>query len=324
MTKEITKNPLDSLPEEIKNEIQRDGMNYSRESVNMPPTIGVSTDDDTIGQFYIDEKDKEGETKREMLGKTLDIVLLKERKTFSYYNTDTKKLELFTNELDTYNGRVDYLTPVVLKGGEGDIIFEGSYEQFLEAKKTNWIDEAKSRDYVKSLLKQKTLLYVLIPSKDNKICRLFVNLSSAFGVDPSGGYLFKNPQAGSLEAIRNSKKGIAPYTYIVTLSNVRGEGSIPWRQLVFTVKEDVSPDKIMEMFNIKKELEEYFNTLDNYFGVKRLMSSERAQVKPDIKELNPGQELPTINVDEEEPVKNDSVSAGLESEDDIKIDQIPF
>ena len=166
---------LNDLPEEVRKEIIKDGQNYSSERMPLAPTVGISSEDETVGKFYIDYPEEDGG--RKLLEKELDVVIMKEKKTFSYYNETTKKLELFSNELDVANGKIPYLHPSVLKDNDGKPVFSGTYEQFLEAKKTNWIDERNTnKEYVKSLLKQKTLLYLYVPSQKeiNKIGRAHV------------------------------------------------------------------------------------------------------------------------------------------------------
>lgn len=308
---------LEGLPEEVRKEIISDGSKYSSERVPMAPTIGISSDDETVGQFYIDYSEEQGG--RQLLGKELDVVVMKEKKTFSYYNDVTKKLEMFSNEMDVANGKVPYLHPVILKDNDGQIIFDGTYEQFMAAKKEQWIDESnKNKDYVKSLLKQKTLLYVYVPSQKeigNGIARLFVNLSSSVGLDPAGGYLFQDPEPLSLEHLRNSKVGVAPYTYITRLSNIRGAGSIPWRQIKFQFLNDVPSDKIVEMFNIKREVEKYCDTMNAIFGTSKLAMSDNTpgtinQTERKVLADRADKELPVIQTDE---YNNDQ--SGLENVD---------
>jgi len=321
---------LEGLPEDIKREIMADGAQYSQERIPMAPTIGISSDDETVGQFYIDYPEDRGG--RKLMGKQLDIVIMKEKKTFSYYNEQTKKLELFSNEMDVANGKVPYLHPVVIKDNDGNVVFSGTYEQFIEAKKSLWIDpKSIGAQYQKSLLKQKTLLYVYIPfEKENNggIVRLFVNLSSSVGVDPNGGYMFKDPEPLSLEDLRKKKTGVAPYTYVVRLTNVRGEGSIPWRQLKFSYLTDVPSEKIVAMFNIKREVEKYCDAMNQMFGVLKLKMSDNnpamidQQEKKSLTDRVPTEdkeELPTIQI-EDEPIdfrkSNDDSS--------FRIEDIPF
>lgn len=326
---------LEGLPEDIKKEIMADGAQYSQERVPMAPTIGISSDDETVGQFYIDYPEERGG--RKLMGKELDLVIMKEKKTFSYYNDQTKKLELFSNEMDVANGKVPFLHPVVIKDNDGNVVFSGTYEQFIEAKKSLWIDpKSIASQYPKSLLKQKTLLYVYVPSeKENNggIVRLFVNLSSSVGVDPNGGYLFSDPEPLSLEDLRKKKTGIAPYTYVVRLTNVRGEGSIPWRQLKFSYLVDVPTDQIVSMFNIKREVEKYCDIMNQMFGVSKLQMSDNNQAMINQQEkkslaarvpIEAREELPTIQVDEPMEEQIDNITFGQAKNEGFDVSKIPF
>lgn len=309
---------LEGLPEDVREEIIRDGQDYASPKLPLAPTIGISLDDDTIGRFYLDQSEEEGG--KIMLEKELDVVIMKEKKTFSYYNKGTEALELFSNELDVSNGKVSYQHPVVLKDNNGDVVFAGTYEQFLEAKKTMWLNPTPSpKGFVGSLLKQKTLLYVHIPSL-NKIARLFVNLSSTVGVDPNGGYLFKDPAPDSLEYLRAKKTSIAPYTYVVRLSNVKGGGQIVWRQIKFTYLKDVDSTEVVKMFNLKREVEKYCDTMSSFFGINTSSAHATKQTTPSLEgaQPSPADELPTIQV-EDEPI-----DFGDSKEDDFDPSSIPF
>lgn len=293
---------LDGLSEEMREEIIKDGQAYASPRVPIAPTIGISLDDDTIGRFYIDQGEEAGG--KVMLDKELDVIILKEKKTFSYYNKGTDSLELFSNELDVSNGKVSYQHPVVLKNNNGDVVFSGTYEQFVEAKKTTWLNPvAGPSGYIGSLLKQKTLLYVAIPVLGNKIARLFVNLSSTVGLDPNGGYLFKDPAPDSLESLRAKKTSIAPYTYIVRISNVKGAGQIVWRQLKFSYLKDVDSTEVVKMFNLKREVEQYCDAMSSLFGINMNAAHTPKQSTPALEgaQPSPADELPTIQV-EDEPI----------------------
>jgi hypothetical protein len=321
---------LENLPEDIKKEIMADGAKYSSTKTPVAPTIGISTDDETIGQFYVDYGENDGGVK--FYGKEMHVVVMKERKTFSYYNDKSKKLELFSNEMDVVGGKVPYHHPVVIKDNNGEAVFSGTYEQFMEAKKEHWVDHSNQSDkYIKSLLKQKTLLYVWLP-EEKKIVRLFVNLSSSVGVDPAGGYMFSDPTPGSLEDLRKKKSGAAPYTYVVRLTNVKGGGEIAWRQIKFDYLVDVPADKIVDMFKIKREVEEYCDLMNEMFGVKKVMTVENSQktLPSQAKSINgPEGELPTIQVDEDIDFNQSDNQPPLESgspEDNEPFDvsKIPF
>lgn len=262
---------LDGLPDEVRKAIEQDGQNYTKSKLALAPTIGISTDDDTLGTFFINYPEAEGGKK--LLTKELDVVILKERKTYSYYNDKAKKLELFTNEIDMFNGFVPENHPVILKNEDGDVVFEGTHKDFQLAKKEMWMDKNHEGQYPKSLLKQKTLLYVYVPS-EQKIARLFANFSSTVGVDPNGGYLFDKPEPQSLEHLKDLKTGIAPYTYMITVTNIKGGGSLPWRQLKFNYKADLPAQHVLKMFEMKRELDKYCETMAVMNGV------DPSKVKP--------------------------------------------
>ena len=131
MTKELQTNNFDNLPEDIRNEIYKDGQDYSRQRMDIPPSIGISLEDDTIGQFQLEEK-IDGKMEIKLLGKEIEIVILKEKRTFSYYNNKSKQLELFTNELNVTGGSISDYEPVALKDNNNNIVWQGRYEDFMK------------------------------------------------------------------------------------------------------------------------------------------------------------------------------------------------
>lgn len=327
MSTELINKTLENLPEDIRNEIQNDAKNYSKEKMNFPPSVGISMEDESIGTFFLDYM-KDGEKVRELIGKELEMVILKEKKSFSWYDDKSKKLELFSNEMAVTGGGVSKYEPVALKDSDSQIIWAGRYEKFLEEKKTRWLMPLETGAmYQKSLLKQQTVLYVWLVQQ-KKLARLFVRLSSSVGVDPAGGYLFKNPAEGSLERLKDSKKGLAPYVYSVILTNKKGEGSLPWRKMLFNFGKDLNETEIVEMYNLKKEVEKFNDLMNSTFGITQGMieHDDNPFNKPEVGTptasynlSGPSKELPTINVDDdlelpplEEPV------------DEIRIEDIPF
>lgn len=308
MSKELMVNTpanLEGLPSEIKEKIISDGKSYSTPNVKLKPTIGIDMSDENIGTFNI-SSDLSGKKTTELLGKELDIVILKERRTFSFYNDKTQELELFSNEIDITAGIIRHESPVVIRSKDG-IEFQGTYKEFLEAKKVRWIED-DTGEYVKSKLKQKTLFYVYLP-QHKMIARLFVTFASLFGLE-NKKYRFKNPEEGSLEALRKAHTGIAPYTYITSLTNIRGEGSINWRQLKFTFKEMVPTDQVVDMFNLKQATDDYCNSLDISFGI----NDQSQGVRQEPPQLSP-EELPIINIDDEPT---------WTPPEDLRIEDIPF
>lgn len=318
----VTMDNLKNLPEEIRNEILKDAKDYSKEKMNFPPSISISTEDESIGTFCLDTINN-GEKTRELLGKELELIILKEKRAFSWYNEKTEKLEIFSNEISVTNGGVSKFEPVSLKDSDGEIVWAGRYEAFLDERKKRWLAPLEvGAMYQKSLLKQQTVLYVWLV-KEKKLARLFVKLSSSVGVDPAGGYLFKNPAEGSLERLKGSKKGCAPYTYSIILTNQKGEGSLPWRKMLFNFGRDLLGDEVLEMFNLKKEVEKFNELMNASFGITPSMTLAEDNPTGELKvnenkQLKASEELPTINVED-----TDFPTPPAE-EEEIRIEDIPF
>ncbi|MFA7143030.1 MAG: hypothetical protein WC175_03510 [Candidatus Dojkabacteria bacterium] len=318
MSKELQTTNLDNLPEDIRNEILKDGREYSRQRTDVPPSIGISLEDDTIGQFQLEEYE-DREKKITLLGKEIEIVILKEKRSFSYYNDVSKQLELFTNELNVSNGSISAFEPVALKDNNNNIVWQGRYEDFMKERKVNWLKAKRDgQEYQSSMLKQKVILYAYIIS-EKKMVKIFVNMSSTIGIDPKGGYLFKNPAEGSLEKLKEQKKSIAPYVYSVKLTNIKGEGDkIVWRKWLFNFGRDLNTEEITKMFEMKKEVEDYCDVLNSFFGInKRLMTAEDVEGNPFNRISAPtSDDLPSIDVDADMDLPT--------SEEEIRIEDIPF
>lgn len=317
MTKELQTSNFDNLPEDIRNEIYKDGQDYSRQRMDIPPSIGISVEDDTIGQFQLEEK-IDGKIETKLLGKEIEIVILKEKRTFSYYNDKSKQLELFTNELNVTGGSISAYEPVALKDNNNNIVWQGRYEDFMKERKVNWLKPMDpEREFQGSLLKQKVVLYSYLPSED-KLVKIFVNLSSTIGIDPKGGYLFKNPSEGSLEKLKESKKSLAPYVYSVKLTNVKGEGDkIVWRKWLFDFGKDLDATEITKMFEMKKGVEDYCDILNSFFGInKKMVAVDELDDNPFKKITAPKEDLPSIDI-------NDDMDFP-DGNEEIKIEDIPF
>ena len=260
--------------------------------VDNTPTLKVDLNEGLNKGKYVLESSKRTENadktisyeKVRELVKDPKIIILRKRYSYSYYDSTKNSLELWTNELDTF----DASQPVVVFDKQKDLKKPEimTYAEFKDAKlnRAEWVKV--ERGEARSLFTFVTVLYIVV---DGIIAKFFVKMSSLIGQQADGTYDFKSPMPGSLKALEQEMGNIAPYTKDVVITPIAVEGDIPYYKHQFVLGTDT---EIRTQIANRVALDKALVAIDNYRN-RTVVSSPQEEAVP-----MPTEELPVINVDE--------------------------
>lgn len=255
--------PTTSLAPELQAVLAKDRKGGS--SYPQLPVIRLCNKDmkqTTEGHYFIEtRKGKDEAPEIREIGPNPEVTILYRTSTYSYFDKSTETLRAWTTDIHGYTD-LDRLAMFVNNDGKVSIAFDGAYPAFKEFKKKYDQVDPVTEKKKGSLLKFKTVLYVLFEGKPYK---MFVSTASSTGIDKEGKADFKNPQPDSFSYFADKcwQEEHSTYEFKLELGSRYVESSKPYYLMTFNILKTLEPKELEQAIMARVETEKAIFAIDD-------------------------------------------------------------